>query len=221
MPRGLKSLADIVSEYVVLKEAHTRRSIFLASNPALRDVFHIIEAHAAARQGGYTNLSEEQVCFLLDICCCILGCFTYSTNVHCLPPQQTGANATIAEQREQQGSAGGLQAAALREPEGAGGMQLQPQPHALHLQENMGCGYGAEELELINAAGASPRKKRKRAPKRKRTGTAEQTLLPEQGGEFLSVATMSKQQCTFPMPCSTGTHDQRVVLLHQLCFCCM
>ncbi len=48
LPRGLKPLGEIISEYVALKEAHLQREQLLASNAALRDVFHVIESHAAA-----------------------------------------------------------------------------------------------------------------------------------------------------------------------------
>ncbi|KAK9914983.1 hypothetical protein WJX75_003329 [Coccomyxa subellipsoidea] len=50
VPRGLKPLAEIVSEYVALKEANTLRLQLLAGNPALSDVFQVIETHAAACQ---------------------------------------------------------------------------------------------------------------------------------------------------------------------------
>ncbi len=55
VPRGLKPLAVMLGEYVALREADERRAHLFAKNPALRDMFQIIETQSAALQPAYAG----------------------------------------------------------------------------------------------------------------------------------------------------------------------
>lgn len=55
VPRGLKPLAVMLGEYVALREADERRAHLFAKNPALRDMFQIIETQSAALQPTYAG----------------------------------------------------------------------------------------------------------------------------------------------------------------------
>ncbi|CAL8468213.1 g7752 [Coccomyxa elongata] len=145
VPRGLKPLAVMLGEYVALREADERRAHLFAKNPALRDMFQIIETQSAALQPTYA------------------GQFTGAappgaggqahTNAEALSPEQEDYYSGAPAAGDLNGDFSALQGNFSTFGGGHNGVQGS---------------YGAAQQAAGNTPGASPRKTtRKRAPKRK------------------------------------------------------
>ncbi|BDA43804.1 hypothetical protein COCOBI_04-8210 [Coccomyxa sp. Obi] len=160
VPRGLKPLAVMLGEYVALREADERRAHLFARNPALRDMFQIIETQSAALQPTYA------------------GQFTGAAPPSAAGEQmQAGAEAQSPEQEDNY--SGAPAAGDLNGDFSA----LQGNFSTLgggHNHNGLRGNYGATG----NTPGASPRKTiRKRAPKRKLPAAHEAHAQLDQFGD--------------------------------------